>query len=357
MSTCANRLSRQHLPALAACFFALQAVVLAQEKPGATTTPEQVVQVIQRVRSAELDDNIFATALTLGNNLLRERRFAEASELFGALAEKRPSDPAVLYRAALATFNAGRAAEAEPLARKAVDTALAARTRDVDESAGNQRAAEALVMLAVVLAVRSDDAGALKAAQEAVRLAPDNFNAQLALGRALFGSGDNTSATRALQTAVSLRPSDGQARFFLATALEREGDEDGALKAYRELITRQPNYAEGHLGLGVLLVKRGDEQGMKELRRALEINPNLYEARVTLGRELVTRGHAAEAIDHLRRAAELAPDNPEPHYQLSLAYRRLGRKADAEAESAIVKRIHESRRGPTQAGTAARSKN
>ena len=89
---------------------------------------------------------------------------------------------------------------------------------------------------------------------------------------------------------------------------------------------------------------------LKELGRALEINPNLYEARVTLGRALVARGRAAEAVEHLRRAAELAPGNPEPHYQLSLAYRRLGRKEEAAAESDIVRRIHESRRGGAQAG-------
>ena len=48
---------------------------------------------------------------------------------------------------------------------------------------------------------------------------------------------------------------------------------------------------------------------------------------------------------YLRRAAELAPGNPEPHYQLALAYRRLGLKDKASEETAIVKRIHESRRG------------
>jgi len=81
------------------------------------------------------------------------------------------------------------------------------------------------------------------------------------------------------------------------------------------------------------------------LQRALEINPNLYEARVTLGRYLITRGRSSEALEHLERAAQLAPGNPEPHYQLALAYRHLGRQEDAAKESAIVKRIHESRRG------------
>jgi Flp pilus assembly protein TadD len=49
----------------------------------------------------------------------------------------------------------------------------------------------------------------------------------------------------------------------------------------------------------------------------------------------------------LRRAAELAPSNPEPHYQLALAYRRMGRNEEAAAETAIVERIHQLRRGLT----------
>jgi Flp pilus assembly protein TadD len=104
--------------------------------------------------------------------------------------------------------------------------------------------------------------------------------------------------------------------------------------------------AEGHLGLGVLLLKRSTkrEEGIKELQLALQLDPNLYEARVTLGRALISMGRSDEAIEHLRRAAELAPDNPEPHYQLSLAYRRLGNKDQSAAESAIVKRIHNGRR-------------
>jgi Flp pilus assembly protein TadD len=102
--------------------------------------------------------------------------------------------------------------------------------------------------------------------------------------------------------------------------------------------------------LGALLVRRGGaeaEEGIRALARAVELDPDLYEARVTLGRTLVARGRAAEAVEHLKRAAALAPGNPEPHYQLSLAYRRLGRSEEAAASAAAVKRIHESRRAGT----------
>ncbi|HEY0174664.1 MAG TPA: tetratricopeptide repeat protein [Pyrinomonadaceae bacterium] len=302
-----------------------------------------VAQLVERARRGALGADEFAGALSVGYALVAGRRFVEAAELFDALVRARPSDRAALYGAALATFNAGRAADAEPLARRAAEAARAA-----GRAAGRERdAADALVLLAVVLAVRGDGAGALEASAGAAALAPDNFDARLAHGRALYGAGDDLAAARAFRAAASLRPGDPRPLFFLASSLERAGDDAGALAAYRELAAAQPRAPEGHLGLGALLVKRGGaeaEEGIGALLRAVEIDPGLYEARVTLGRALVARGRAAEAVEHLRRAAALAPGNPEPHYQLSLAYRRLGRKEEAAAESALVKRIHESRR-------------
>ena len=334
------------LAAIAACLLTFPFMALAQ---GSVPSAE-VKQVIENVRSTT-DEAVIMRALTLGGALLRESRYAEAAALFGALADKRPSDPAILYGAALSTFNDQRVAESESLAKRAVDAALDAAERPSAKVAEKERASDALVLLAVVLAVRGDDAGALKSARQAVQLAPDNFDAQFTLGRALFGTGDDAAAAKAFRAAIALRPSNAQALFFLATTLEHGGEADQALAAYRELVSLQPGVAEGHLGLGVLLLKRSDaeaEEGIRELQKALEINPDIYEARVTLGRTLVMRGRAAEAIEHLRRAAELAPGNPEPHYQLALAFKHLGRKDEADAESAIVKRIHESRRGSAQ---------
>ena len=347
MSAPAPAFNRRLLFAFAtACATAFFSVASAQDGSVSSVPATEVAQTIARVRSSSVNENLLSQAVILGGALLRSGRFNEAAELFDALAEKKPNDAAVLYGEALATFNSGRPTEAEPLARRAVEAAL----NDRGIAGANDRArssADALVLLAVILAVKGDDAAALKTVQQAVRHAPDNFDAQLALGRVLFGMGDDVGAARAFRAASALKPSNAQALFFLASSLERGGDIKSALGTYRQLVELQPQMTEGHLGLGVLLLKRGGteaDEGVKELERALEIDPNLYEARVTLGRALIARGRPDEAIEHLRRAAQLAPGNPEPHYQLSLAYRRLGRNDEAASQSAIVKRIHESRR-------------
>jgi tetratricopeptide (TPR) repeat protein len=311
-----------------------------------------VVAMLARVRAATADEQPYADAIALGQKLLVARRYGEAYELFTAFLDKWPRESAALYGAALAAFNLGHPAEAEPLARAAAE--------DLNKNAnGNangivpgrderRRGADALVLLAIVQGARGDDAEALKTVARAATLAPEHFDAQFTLGRALYGVGDTAGAAQAFRAALKLRPDDARALFFLATALEGGGDTAAALAAYGELSRQHPQAAEGHLGLGVLLIKRGGaevEKGIEELRVAVRIDPKQYEAQVTLGRALLNQKLTAEAIEHLIRAAELAPNNPEPHYQLALAYRRLGQNDKAVAETAIVKQIHESRRG------------
>jgi tetratricopeptide (TPR) repeat protein len=321
----------------------------------------QVTEMIAQVRAASAAQAPRAGAFQLGRRLLIEARYGEAYELFAAILEKWPREAEALYGAALSSFNLGRPAEAEPLARAASEAYLAAAGDRPGVKSGlpNQiiRGADAIVLLAVIQGARGEDTEALKSARRAVAFAPEHFDAQFILGRASYGAGDSTAAVAAFRAALKLKPDDGRSLFFLATALESAGNTDAALSAYRDLVQRQPQAAEGHLGLGVLLTKRGGadtEQGIEELRTAVRIDPNQYEAQVTLGRALLTQKLATESVEHLKRAAELAPNNPEPHYQLALAYRRLGLNDKALAETAIVKRIHEARRGEGAQNNTAR---
>jgi superkiller protein 3 len=315
-----------------------------------SATPSQVAQVVERLKGSPASESASADAIALGQLLIREKRFAEAEKVFRALLENKPRDLAALYGLALAVFNQGRTLEAEPLAREAVSLALTTESGEKKRTPEQKsRAADALVLLAVVVAVKGDENEALKLSEQAVAIASDHFDAQFTLGRARYGAGDSTGAVTAFRAAVALKPNEARALFFLGTALERAGDIAGAISSYRHLIAKYPLAAEGHLGLGILLARGSAsqiEEGINELKRAVSIEPNQYEARVNLGRALVARGRASESIPHLIRAGELAPDNPEPHYQLAIAYRRLGKADLAAKETARVKQIHESRRTP-----------
>lgn len=369
---------RQHL-LLAASLFAVFNLC-AQAARAQSSAPPQATDaaaLVGRLRSSSADTKVQDEARTLGVELIRAARYEEALSLFAALRDAAPSDAAAHYGGALALFNLKRVADAETWARAAVERAATnerakatkAANANADADASNNRdeasvfggEADALVLLGVVLAVKGDNAGALRAVTRAAEIAPRNFDAQLTLGRALYGANDHAAAARAFRAATGLRPHDAGARFFLATALERAGDDAAALAAYRELAASHPAAAQGHLGVGVLLVKRGAgaelEEGIGALRKALAIDDRLYEGQVSLGRALVRAGRAAESLAPLKRAAELAPHNPEPHYQLAIAYRRLGDRAAADRESAIVQEIHRARRTSAAARTGENAPN
>jgi tetratricopeptide (TPR) repeat protein len=317
---------------------------------GEPTTSSEVAAIVERLRGPNVDNPTVQAALATGQTLLKAKRYSEAADVFRSVLARRPDESMALYGAALALFNLRRPDEAEPLAKAAADRLLReVSTRKVGAtSALRISAADALVLQAVIQAVRGNDSEALKSSELAVKVSPQHFDAQFTYGRALFSVGDTAQAAKVFRRAVTLKPSDIQALFFLGTTLEKTGDVEGAIKTYRQIIANSPQAAEGHLGVGTLLVRRSGpdgEEGIRELKRALEIDGNLYEARVALGRALLTRGRLEESVEHLVRAVELVPDNPEPHYQLSLAYRRLGLMDKAEQETAAVRRIHEARRG------------
>jgi tetratricopeptide (TPR) repeat protein len=325
----------------------------ARGQTSSADTPDFAARIkvlVAGLREAPTDAGLQNEARALGIELLRVTRYEEAAALFVALRDAAPADPAARYGGALALFNLRRIAEAEVWARAAVDKSLGAAkpgSAAAERSPGFGSVADAFVLLGIILSVKGENSGSIVALSRAVELAPRNFDAQFSFGRALYGAGDPAGAVRAFRASVALRPTHTEARFFLCTALERAGDNLGALLSYREFVTIAPDVAASHLGLGVLLVKQGppdQSEGIRELEKALAIDDQLYEGQVSLGRALIRARRPAESIPYLKRAAELAPDNPEPHYQLAIAYRRLGKRLEAEAESAVVKQIHQSRR-------------
>lgn len=276
-----------------------------------------------------------------GFGFLKTGNWEQANAVFERILAETPNDYLSLYGSGLALFNLRRVSEADANVRRAIDILSG-------NNANDAVLADSLVLSAVISATQNKNGAAIEKLEKAVKLAPENFDANFSLGRAYFGNGDFVNSAKFFARSAEIQPKNLQAKFFLATTLERAGNLQEALKQYRAVVKLDENYAEGNLGLGVLLINlEGDKsaEGLKALQKAISINGNLYEARLALGKTLVKLNRSEEAVEHLKKAAELVPNNPEPHYQLALAYRKIGKKAEAEAETEIVKKIHETRRG------------
>jgi predicted Zn-dependent protease len=74
-------------------------------------------------------------------------------------------------------------------------------------------------------------------------------------------------------------------------------------------------------------------------RQVIAAHPDYANAQYELGKILLDRGQASDAVTHLEAAARLEPQTGYLHYQLQAAYRKENRIADADRELEIYKQI------------------
>ena len=126
---------------------------------------------------------------------------------------------------------------------------------------------------------------------------------------------------------------DFEAREIVERAEER--DDRPALG----LVAEDPaprNAAEHHLPTaedwyetGCELESSSSEQAREAYEHALELDPEMSEAHVNLGRQLHLLGERGRAEPHYREAVKLDPDDPTPHFNLGVLLEELGRRDEA----------------------------
>lgn len=153
-----------------------------------------------------------------------------------------------------------------------------------------------------------------------------------------------------------------------------QGDLTGAEQAFQHVTQMEPGYADGWLNVGRVLIQEGeDRKALPWVQKALSLNPkmgrghyfraqiekvfgqydqalsDLYETanqyprdRVVLddiGHILFLKRQYQQAVPWLVRAVEIDPENVEAHYNLMLAYRGLGKSAEANREQKLYLRF------------------
>jgi len=107
-------------------------------------------------------------------------------------------------------------------------------------------------------------------------------------------------------------------------------DLDGALKEFRLALQLKPDEPELHETLGeVYLDKHSDDDARKELEAALALDPSRTHSLCLLGRLYVQQRENDKAVPYLQKALRIQPDLVEASSLLGTAYVRLGQFADA----------------------------
>jgi tetratricopeptide (TPR) repeat protein len=122
-------------------------------------------------------------------------------------------------------------------------------------------------------------------------------------------------------------PDDLAYAYLLGTALLRQGEtEKGQVLIDR--IFKRGESAEGHLLMGLAHLNRRDFQSaVPEFAKAVELNPELPTVQALYGRALLGSGDREKAMRAYRKALEQDPDNFDANLQLGTLY-RLDQKYD-----------------------------
>jgi tetratricopeptide (TPR) repeat protein len=166
---------------------------------------------------------------------------------------------------------------------------------------------------------------AIRALEPLSRMHPSVPDYPYLLGVANLQIGENDGAVAALEKARALEPDRGRTLAALGLAFNNRkqfGEAREALERALELEPENPEalaaLAEAEEGLGEL------DRAERHALAALAAGGERSEAQLVLGKVRMNQQRYAEAREALAKAVAADPTSAKAHYQLSLAYARLG---------------------------------
>jgi TolB-like protein len=161
-------------------------------------------------------------------------------------------------------------------------------------------------------------------------------------GRGQFGAVPPREAAEhgiaAAQQALALDSTLAEVQYAAAlVGIWQEWDWEGGEAAFRKAIEINPNYADARLSYtGFLAQMERPDEARAQIERALELDPNSPLIRTFNGYGLFYERRYAEAIEEYEAALRIEPDNPAVFFNLAAAYHMNGNYDEALA---MVRRL------------------
>jgi arylsulfatase A-like enzyme/Flp pilus assembly protein TadD len=136
--------------------------------------------------------------------------------------------------------------------------------------------------------------------------------AAYARGQLLVARGNDDEGLTELERSARLAPEDDNIEQVLANALSRLGRFDEAKRHYEAILHRSPCYVGALTNLGAVHERRGNvDEGIRSYERAIGCDPEYANAYRNLGAALARKGDLRRALDVLRKAKSLVPEDEE----------------------------------------------
>ena len=256
---------------------------------------DQALQVLEG--TLEQNPTFFRGRVRTAEIYEKQRRFKEAAEAYAQAQALNPrADLATAHASAL--INAGQAAEARDLLKKAV-----ARTASPD--------AGVLYLLAQAQRRAGDRAGAAATAKRLKEAHPGDLRGLFLDANLAEEDGRTDEAIAAMKTLIARMPQDPTLVYQYANLLEKDGRVAEAEKALRDLLADDPLDANALNSLGYMFAERRErlDEAVELLQRALKIEPGNPSFLDSLGWAYFQQGRLELADAPLTQAATGLPES------------------------------------------------
>ncbi len=166
---------------------------------------------------------------------------------------------------------------------------------------------------------------ARKALGEALRLAPDNPDYNLAMGLVASYSSDPSQAVPYLKRFLDLKPNNPEGLLAMGTASFRAKDYETATQWLKRAAENQKTAADAHYYLGRIALQGGQlDEAAAELNKSLALHPQQADTLSELGQISLQQRDFKQASTRFEEALRLDPDNYTANFGLLQLYARTG---------------------------------
>ena len=146
------------------------------------------------------------------------------------------------------------------------------------------------------------------------------------------------------QRALDLDSKNPQVYHVIGDILVRSGLPEQACICFDKMLVIDPQYNDPSAfnSYGIALVMLGKEdQGIKQYIRAVELDEELVETRVNLGKILCEQGKFEEGLEYMRKAILLAPNDHRLYFLLGTSLAQAGKLNEAAASFEKLEKVIE----------------
>lgn len=141
--------------------------------------------------------------------------------------------------------------------------------------------------------------------------------------------------------AIDLAPNQPDPHIHMANTFWSISKWDSARSEFEAGLAHDPNNCTAHWKLGNTILEANGDSGeaLAHLNKAVELCPELMQARVDRARALIKAGKQDDALPDLLLAEKDSPDEPSIHFLLASVYRTQGKTAAAQEETRTYGRL------------------